>query len=136
MTKLVMYRNNSAYEQFLAPALKDREGFKIQVFPQGTSEADITAWITEHADHVHGMEKVFMDNTCYYAGRDVRSSASPDGNFWRGVKINLGKDEYFDVDVFRHCALDSLVEKATAEEVIAEIIRLFLQKRPLQKCLW
>lgn len=68
MGKLVMYRNNSAYEQFLAPALS---GFETQIFPQGTSETEITAWLAEHADRVSGMEKVYMDRTCYEAGKLV-----------------------------------------------------------------
>lgn len=121
MTKLVMYRNNTAYEQFLAPALKDREGFKMQVFPQGTPKADITAWIAEHVDYVRGMEKIIMDITCFYAGTDMQR----DGRFWRDVKIDFVN---FDLDRFLRCSLQSMVEKATAEEAIAEMIRLFLQK--------
>ena len=112
MTKLVMYRNNSAYEQFLAPALV---GFETQIFPQGTSETEITAWITGRADSIRSMEMVYLDQTCYEAGKLV--------NIWKDVKTNYGGLDH----VFQK-AVQSMMTKDTVEETIAEVVTHLLAK--------
>lgn len=134
MTKLAMYRNNSAYEQFLAPALSGREDFEMQIFPQGTPESEIITWITEHATQIRSMETVYMDKTCYKAGETLPSVKRPDSwgcNIWNDVATNYGG---FDYQVFRKAA-SVLTTKATVEETIAEVVRHLLAKEAPTKVL-
>lgn len=133
--KLVMYRDNAAYAQFLAPALVGREGFETQVFPEGTPEAGITDWLANNADRIRGMEKVFLDQTCLESGRTLRSVREPNlshWNIWSDVKTNDGWDR-FDL-VFQVAARD-VMTKASVEETLAEVIRHLLVKEVPTKVL-
>lgn len=130
MTKLVIYRNNSAYEQFLAPAISDRKDLEIQVFPVGMDPAEITAWVVENADRVRGMEKVYLDKTCYEAGKSVPSQRLPNVSIWSDVETNYGN---FDHDL--KMAAESVLKKATVKETIAEIIQHMLTKEVPDKVL-
>lgn len=109
MTKLAIYRNNNAYQEFLAPAIANRKDFETQVFPIGTNPSEIHRWYTENADYVRGMEKVYMDLTCY--------EACP----LAGLKTNYG---HLDFDF--HDAACRIMTKATVEETIVEIFRHML----------
>jgi hypothetical protein len=131
--KAIIYRNNSAYEQFLAPAVASREGFETQVFPQGTSETEITTWLAEHADWLRSMVKVYMDQTCYEAGEAVPSGQPDKKNWdiWMDVQTNYGG---FDHQVFQEAA-SVLMTKATVEETVAEVIRHLLIKEVPTKVL-
>ena len=123
MTKLVIYRDNSAYAQFLAPAIAAREDLEVQVFPVGTDKADITVWIAKHADRVRSMEKVYMDRTCYEAGESLPSIHRPKGWIWMDVENNYGG---FDGQ-FR-AAAEKVLTKSSVDETIAAIISLMLKK--------
>ena len=113
-----MYRNNTSYETFLAPAIAGREEFETQVFPLGTDPEEITAWIAENATRIRNMEKIYLDQTCYDAGEKV---PSPKGLIWWDVSTNYGD---FDFD-FREAAF-RVIKKETVEETIAEILRHML----------
>lgn len=67
-TKLVIYRNNSLFEKYLAPILATLEGYEVQVFPVNSSEDDIFDWIhTNFHEKISKSEVVYMDDTSYGA---------------------------------------------------------------------
>jgi len=126
--QLVLYRNNSAYEQFLKPALEDREDFEMQVFPQGTPETEIAAWLAEHAGWVRGMRRVFLDDTCYEAGKSL--------HLWMAVScVRLSDVFQQDIPQYLQEAAKTMLRKATVEESIAEIVRRLLAKETPTKVL-
>lgn len=126
MTKLAIYRDNTAYAQFLAPALAGRKDFEVQVFPVGTSENHITAWITEHADRIRSMDRVYLDQTSYEAGKSLPSAERSDlkhWSIWSDIKTNYGQ-----LDRDFQQAAQVVVTGATNEATITEIVRHLLQK--------
>lgn len=126
MTKLAIYRDNTAYSQFLAPVLATRIDFKTQVFAVSTPEIDITSWIEENADYIRGMEEVYMDTTCYEAGESVPSKTQPENknrSIWRDIKTNYGGIGQNFKD-----AAQKAVTCETNRKTIAKIIQLMLDK--------
>ena len=126
MTKLAIYRDNTAYEQFLAPALAARDDFEIKVFAVGTPETDIKSWIRENADHIRSMEYVYTDNTCYEAGESVPNKTRPEnknGSIWWDVKNNYGGTGRIFKD-----ASQKAVTGETNGDTITKIVRLMLAK--------
>lgn len=130
MTKLAIYRNNSAYTQFLAPAIASRNDFETKVFAEGTPEAEITAWITENATKIRSMEEVYTDNTCSKAGRSVSSTTGKSGNIWRDVKNNYGNLDYNFSEASR-----AVFTKTTTEETVTEVVARLIAKEVPTKVL-
>ncbi len=126
MTKLAIYRDNTAYSQFLAPALAARNDFETKVFAVGTPETHVTSWIKENADHIRSMDKVFTDNTCCEAGEKVPSKTRPEnknGCIWWDVKNNFGR-----IGPDFKVAAQKAVTGETNGDTIAKIVRLMLEK--------
>jgi hypothetical protein len=106
MAKIVIYRNNSAFQKFLAPAIASRCGeLETKVFPEGTASEEIAKWFKQNRESLLEKE-VVADKTCRNA-----------------TGIDWGRVE----NVFNEVAVLGLT-KATVEETIAEVVRHLLKK--------